>query len=161
MATQSRGKKFEARFKQDWATYVPDSFCYRLYDVTSGYYGVRGISDFICYKEPYLYLIDCKSHDGNTVSFNDFSQYESMLGVKDIPGVVAGTMIWFCERDRVIWVPIQTWEKLKLEDKKSFNIKYVEDSNYETLEIPSKKLRTFMESDYSTLIEYYKGKFNG
>ena len=70
-----------------------NSFCYRLYDVTSGYSGIAGVSDFICYKFPFIFLIDCKSHSGNTVNFNDFSQYERMLEYKDVYGLIAGTMI--------------------------------------------------------------------
>jgi len=46
--------------------------------------------------------------------------------------------------------------QLKAEDKKSFNIKDID--KYECLELPSKKLRTFMNTDYSALIEYYKEK---
>ena len=44
--------------------------------------------------------------------------------------------------------------KLKAEDKKSFNIKMLDE--YECLDLPSKKLRTFMNTDYSALIDYYK-----
>ena len=32
----------------------------------------------------------------------------------------------------------------------------LDNPEYESLEIPSKKLRTFMTSDYSKLINYYK-----
>ena len=68
MATKA--KNFEQRFKQDWMTYCPDSFCYRLNDQVSGYKGTSAnISDFICYKYPLDYVIDCKSHKGNTISF--------------------------------------------------------------------------------------------
>lgn len=59
----------------------------------TGFSGVAGISDFICYKFPYIFIIDCKSHQGNTVSFNDFAQYERMLPYKDVKGLIAGTVI--------------------------------------------------------------------
>lgn len=58
-----------------------------------GYYGVSNVSDFICYSCPLIYLIDCKTHKGNTLNFSDFSQYESMLKYKDIEGLFAGTVI--------------------------------------------------------------------
>ena len=44
--------------------------------------------------------------------------------------------------------------RLKEENKKSFNIKMI--GEYECLELPSKKLRSFMSTDYSALIDYYK-----
>ena len=159
MATASRGKKYEAEFKKNWAKFVSDSFCYRLYDVTMGYSGISGVSDFICYKFPIIFLIDCKSHSGNTVSFSDFSQYDKMLEYKDVTGLVAGTMIWFADHDKEVWVPIQTWEQIKNEGKKSFNIKRLNDSSYECFELPSKKKRVFLETDYMYLINYYKEKY--
>jgi hypothetical protein len=48
--------------------------------------------------------------------------------------------------------------KLKSEDKKSFNIKYLGNPDYENVIIPTKKLRTFLDGDYSVLIDYYKEK---
>ena len=47
-------------------------------------------------------------------------------------------------------------EKIKSEGLKSYNIrKMLDDSNYFALNIPSVKLRTFMNSDYSKLVELY------
>ena len=60
------------------------------------------------------------------------------------------------DHDIVLWIPIETFEKLKKDEKKSFNVKMVGDPTYESLVLPSKKLRTFMETDYSALIDYYK-----
>lgn len=73
------GKKFEARFRDDWTTSVRDSFIYRLNDQMSGYQGSSNISDFICYKKPDFFLIECKSHAGNTFPFAAFRQFESLL----------------------------------------------------------------------------------
>lgn len=155
----SKAKKFEGVFKEDWLNTVPNSFCYRLYDVVSGYSGIATVSDFINYDYPFIYLIDCKSHSGNTVSFKDFSQYERMLPYKDIKGLVAGTVIWFYDHDKVLFVPIQTWEQIKNEDKKSFNIKMLGDENYEVIDLPSIKKRVYMTTDYSYLVNYYKDKY--
>lgn len=152
---QSKGKKFEAQFKSDWDTTV-GNFCYRLYDVMSGYTGVATPCDFICYKYPLIYLIDCKSHDGNTISFNDFAQYERMLPYKDIKGVIAGTVAWMYKHDKVVWIPIQTWEKIKNEGGKSFNIKMLDNPDYECWEIPSKKKRVFMSTDYSQFVNHFE-----
>lgn len=158
MAT--KGKKFEHVFSSNWAMTVPESFCYRLNDQMSGYLGSSSnVGDFITYKKPILFLIDCKTHAGNTLSLSNFSQYERMLEYKDIPGVVAGTVIWFYERDNcVVWVPITTWEKIVREGKKSFNVKLVEDPEYECFLLPSKKKRVYSDTDYSFLVDYYINK---
>jgi len=152
----SLGKKFEEKFRQQWAETVPDSFCYRLNDQMSGYLGSSNISDFICYKQPDLFLIECKEHQGNVLPFSAFRQYEGLTQYADVKGVHAGVVCWFSEHDKVLWIPIKTFMQLKAEDKKSFNIKDID--KYECLELPSKKLRTFMNTDYSALIEYYKEK---
>jgi len=156
----SKGKGFESRFKQDWMTYVRDSFIYRLNDQMSGYRGTSSnIADFICYSYPICFAIDCKTHKGNSISFSDFSQYERMLPYKDIKGLVLGTVIFFYEKDIVCWVPIQTWEQLKAEGKKSFNIKYLDDPKYDCFTLPSKKLRTYMETNYSALTDVYEREY--
>ena len=151
----NRGKEFEKRFKEQWLETVPDSFIYRLYDVTSGYLGQHNVGDFICYKYPYIYVIDAKSIQGNTLPFSDLRQYDQMLEYKDITGLKIGFIVWFVDHDRVLWIPVQTMEKIKLEGRKSFNIRTMDRDKYPYLEIPSKKLRTFMKSDYSFLTVYY------
>lgn len=152
------GKRFELQFRKDWAKSVPDSFEYRLNDQMSGYMGSSNVSDFICFKTPDLFLIECKAHSGNTFPFSAFRQYEGLLAWKDVSGVHPGVVLWMYDHDLVLWIPVETFEKLKKEDKKSFNVKLVGNEEYESLVLPSKKLRTFMETDYSALIDYYKEK---
>lgn len=157
----NKAKRFETIFKLNWIETVPESLCYRLYDVMGGYSGISSIADFICYKRPNLYVIDCKTHAGNTIAFSDFSQYEKMLTIKGIEGVYAGTIVWFYDHeDLVVWIPIETWEKIKLEGKKSFNVKMIDDPNYKVFKIPSKKRRTYCDSDYSTFIEYCENNYD-
>jgi len=150
------GKKFEAHLRENWKNSVPDSFLYRLNDQMSGYQGSSNISDFIGFKAPNLFLIECKAHAGNTFPFSDFRQYEGLVKWKDIAGVRAGVVLWLYDHDIVCWIPITTFEQLKQENKKSFNVKMVSDDNYECLVLPSVKKRTFMDTDYSALIKYYE-----
>lgn len=151
----NRGKQFEAKFKDQWLTTVNDSMVYRLYDVTMGYKTIANVGDFICYKYPYCYIVDCKSKEGNTLPFSDLRQYDLMLDYKNIKGLYVGFIVWFIDHDRVLWIPIQTMEKIKNEGLKSFNINKMKQEDYWYLDIPSKKLRTFVDSDYSALVEYY------
>jgi len=59
----------------------------------SGYQGSSNISDFIGFKAPNLFLIECKAHAGNTFPFSDFRQYEGLVKWKDIAGVRAGVVL--------------------------------------------------------------------
>ncbi len=63
------------------------------------------------------------------------------------------------DHEKVLYVPIETFIKLKEEDKKSYNIKMLGDENYPAYEIPSTKKRTFLTSDYSVLEEIANEKF--
>ena len=150
------GKQFEQIFKKNWEETVGDSFQYRLNDQMSGYMGSSNISYFICYKKPDLFLIECKTHLGNTFPFSAFRQYEGLLEWKGVSGVHAGVILWMRDHDLVLWIPVETFEKLRKEDKKSFNIKLVGNPEYESLVLPSKKKRKFLDTDYSALIDYYK-----
>ena len=152
----SRGKKFEDRFKTDWQESVPNSLCYRLYDTTSGFYGVGNVADFICYKYPCIYLIDTKSIQGNTLPFSDLRQFDKMLQYKNIKGAQVGFIVWFVDHDRVLWIPVQTMEKIKNEGLKSFNIRKMTDpADYFFLDISSYKLRSYMKSDYLAFTNFY------
>lgn len=88
----NRGKQFETKFRDDWLESVPGSFCYRINDQMSGYVNIGNISDFICYRYPYCFIIDCKVKEGNTVPFSDLRQYERMLSYVGIPGLHLGFM---------------------------------------------------------------------
>ena len=58
----------------------------------SGYLGSSNISDFICYKQPDLFLIECKERKGNTFPI-DFRQYDGLTQYADVEGVHAGVML--------------------------------------------------------------------
>ena len=123
----------------------------------SGYMGQRNVGDFICYKYPNIFLIDTKSIQGNTLPFSDLRQYDQMLEYKNIKGVRVGFVVWFVDHDKVLWIPVQTMEKIQKEGLKSYNIrKMLGNEEYPVFEIPSYKLRTFMKSNYSELINYGK-----
>lgn len=160
MATRAnRGKQFESTFKKDWVRTFPNSFCLRLPDQQSGYYGTsKNICDFICYAEGLLFLLELKSIHGNTFPLANLGQYTHLLPMVGKPGVRAGVIIWFVEHDKVCYVPISTITKLKFDNKKSVNVKYLDSDEYDIVTIPSKKLRVFLTSDYSSLTKLEEGK---
>ena len=153
------GKEFEAKFKENWLSLV-ESDLIRLMDVMSGYKRVKNIADFICYKYPFIFYLDCKSLEGNTFNFSKLTQWDKMVEHMNIPGVNVGAIIWFIDHDKVCYVPIEEFVKLKKLNYKSIHVKMIGDKNFEVYEIPSTKLRTFMNSDYSILIDIANTKYN-
>lgn len=153
------GKRWEAKFKECWIKTLPESFILRLTDPQAGYYGVRNTCDFICYKKPILFLVENKSTYGNTFPLSRLRQYNSLIRYKDLSGVAPGVMLWFIDHAKIVWVPITTFEKLKTEDKKSFNVKMIGDSKYESFEISSEKKKIFLESDYTEFYNWCKEKY--
>lgn len=149
------GKKFEKRFEQDWKTSFPPNKCdiERLYDLINGFKSVSQISDYVCYACGTLYYMECKTTKGGTFPLERLTQYDKLKTKVGIDGVKAGVVIWFYEKDKVVYVPITTVTQLLIDGKKSVNIKYLETKEYKLIEIPSKKLRTFLQSDYSILQE--------
>lgn len=152
--TINKGKQFENRFREDWVKSFPKSFILRLQDQVSGYkYTSRNPCDFICYANRTLFLIECKSHSGNTFPLTNFTQYVIMKSYSNIDNIIAGIVLWMYDHDVVVFIPIEEITKMKQADLKSFNIKMLNTNDYNIIKIPSKKLRTFMESDYSILLK--------
>lgn len=149
------GKSFEERFREDWKKSFPNGTIDRLYDSMSGYVSVSNISDFICYNYPNMYYIECKTHKSASLPFTNVTQYDKIKQKVGIPGVRAGVVLWLYEKDRVFYIPISTIKTMKDDGEKSVGIRSLD--KYNIIEIPSKKLRTFMESDYSILSTLEEG----
>lgn len=155
---ESLGKKFESKFKSDFLNTVPNSTIDRLYDSMSGYVSISNISDFIGYSYPLIMYLECKSHKGNTFPLSNLTQYDKLKEKVGIHGVRAGVILWFTEHDRVLYVPISTITKLKEDGKKSVNIKSIVEDGYKVYEIPSKKKRVFLDSNYEILLTTLDGE---
>lgn len=152
------GKKFEGRFKTDFLKSVPGGTLNRLYDPTNGFVTIKNICDFIGYAYPNIYYLEIKSHRGNTFPLTNLSQYEKLAEKEGIKGVRAGVVIWFIDNDKVWYVPISTITKMKKDNKKSVNSRKDIELGYNIVEIPSRKKRVFMESNYSVLLKLKDGE---
>lgn len=157
----NKGKQFENQVKRDWERTLPDSVILRLPDQQSGYKQSRNISDFIAFNTPKLFFIECKTTENNTVAFTRLTQYESMLKYKDKPETYPGFLIWWKNKDKIAWIPVETVEKLMRDNYKSINVKILDDNNYFKVEIPGIKKRVFIESDYKVLLNLKKEDING
>lgn len=158
------GKKFEIRFSQDWKRCFPDTLIYRLPDQQSGYAGGGSSNpcDFLCYPGSCVLMVECKAHKGLSIPFTAIRQYEKMLDYKGLTKVFPGVAVWFYEKDTVIWVSIEEMEKMVNDGEKSIGLRMIDDKkpykkSYNIITLPSKKLRTFMETDYNYLVEVLNG----
>lgn len=150
-------KKFEDKFKEDilkleGVSEDIDISIDRLYDTTNGYKKITQVADFIWYRFPNIFYTEIKSVQGNTFPLSNLTQYDKLLPKAGKKGVRSGAVVWFYDHDKVLYIPVKTFEKLKNDGKKSYNLKkYLGGDEYPAIDIPSKKLRTFMDSDYSVM----------
>ena len=150
------GKAFEEHFKEDFKKSFPNGDINRLYDVSMGYANITNVSDFIGYNYPNMFYLECKAHKGASIPFTKISQYDKLLKKAGIKGIRAGIILYLYEKFRVFYIPVKTIEQMKKDGKKSVGIKALEEG-YRIIEIPSTKLRIFMDSDYSILENLKEG----
>lgn len=145
----NRGKDFEKVIKEAFEK-VPGVSIDRLHDQMNGFAGSANISDFIMYKYPHEYYIECKSVHGNTLPFSNISknQWNGMVEKSKIPGVFAGVMCWWIDRDVTVFLPIDFLvEQRDVLGRKSVQYGYAEcefESNI-TVPIIGKKKKVFFE----------------
>lgn len=139
----NRGKQFEKVIQQGFEK-VPGVSIDRLPDQQSGYVGSRNICDFIVYKYPYQYYIECKTTHGNTFPLNRLTQFSELVKKHYIKGVCAGVIIWWVDKDVTKFIPIDYFIYLHSRNKKS--IRY-DDINFQVISIQGKKKRIFFDYD--------------
>jgi Holliday junction resolvase len=161
MANTDIGKKWENKFKSTWEKQFPDTLIYRLPDQQSGYAGSGGSNpcDFMCYPGTCVLMVECKAHKGASIPFNDITQYERQLDYKKCYKTFPGVLVWFYEKDTIIWVSIEEMEKMVSDGEKSIGLRMIDEKKpykkaYNIKVIPAQKLRTFMEADLNYLVEH-------
>jgi len=155
----NKGKIFEDSFKENWKRCFPNTFVFRLVDQVSGFKTTsRNPADFLCLPSKKLFMIECKSHDGASIPFSDIPQYERLLEYKNFENVIPGIVIWFKEKDKIIWVDISVAEKIFIDGNKSIQLKMLTNKTYDLKEIPSNKKRVYLEANYTYLVGLYEGK---
>lgn len=160
----NRGKQFEDIIKEGFLK-VPDVSIDRLHDQTNGYLGSSNICDFIVYKKPYEYYIECKSVHGNTLSIHSNDQkkkygnitnkqWEGLLEKSKIKGVFAGIICWWIDKDITRFIPIQILQCEKDGGMKSIRydadlgIGYQDEYQFSpVIDLKGKKKRVFFDYD--------------
>ena len=159
MASQDIGKKWEAKFKSTYEKQFPGTFIYRLPDQQSGFAGGGGSNpcDFFCYPGDCILMVECKAHKGASIPFTAIPQYERQLDYKGLYKTHPGVIVWFYEKDTVIWVSIDEMVKMKeVDGEKSIGLRMLKDNypiKYRIINVPAEKLRTFMEADLKYLVD--------
>ena len=146
----NKGKAFEQQFKKDWRTCFPQSFIYRLPDQVSGYHNSKNVSDFICFEDGHLYLLDTKSIKGASIPIVNLSQLDMMQAYSDVPECLCGFIVWFYDKDTVVFISSEQAKKYRKQGLKSIRF---DDEN--VLVLPGEKKRTFINTDYSKLKEVW------
>lgn len=159
--TVNRGKQFENVIHKSFER-VEGVSIDRLNDNTAGFKGIAGICDFIVYKEPYEYYIECKSVHGNTfsISSNDSNrihgnitntQWDGLLEKSKIPGVFAGIILWFIDKDKTFYIPIELLQRAMYGNYKSLSLYVLGDLekrySIKPIELKGKKKRVFFDYD--------------
>lgn len=150
----NRGKDFEKIVKNGFLK-VKGVSIDRFQDQAFGYLGAINICDFLVYKYPYLYYLECKTLNINTFNFNMMitrGQWEGLTEKSKIEGVVAGFLIWFIAHDITIFISIQELTGLKNLNKKSLNIKDIIDNKVEHIKLKGTKKRIFFDYDMQDLL---------
>lgn len=153
----NRGKKFEDVIREAFEK-VPGVSIDRLHDQTTKFKGTSAnICDFIVYKEPYEYYIECKSVHGNTLSIHSNdpkhkygnisnTQWEGLLEKSQIEGVTAGIICWWVDKDVTLFLPIQILYQLRRTNNKS--VRYdINEYIGNVVELNGKKKRVFFDYD--------------
>ena len=149
----NRGKQFEEQIKNSLSR-VRDTAVVRLHDPQGGFAGVCNICDFIVFKSPHQYYLECKSCYGNTLSFSNITkhQWSGLLAVSNIYKVVAGVVVWFIDHDRTIFLPIQSLQQMREANLKSVNIRKIDEQCPHYINIPGTKRRILFDYDFTEFL---------
>lgn len=116
----SLAKNFEKMFKEQVSN-IAGIYCLRLYDTMFMAKGIHNPSDFVTYKKPTFYLIECKTCQTKSLPFKNIAdtQFEDMYMASKIRGVKCYVVCWFYQHDKCIAYDIKYLYKLRKEGKKS------------------------------------------
>ena len=153
---QNRGKQFEQVIKDAFLK-VPNVSVDRLPDQVSGFKVTSANPcDFIIYKKPHEYYIECKTTHGNTLPLSNIrqNQWDGLLEKSRIDGVIAGVICWWVDKDVTFFLPIQLLEWAHKSSFKSVPYNFYDVWMWREaklvqnpIEIDGKKKRVFFDYD--------------
>ena len=156
MAKTNIGKKWEDKFKLGWTLCFPKprGWIFRLKDNMNRFKDTSGNPcDFLCHLDDYLFMVECKEHKGASIPFKAIPQYERLLEHEHYNHVSPGVLIWFSDKDTVIWVNIYEREKMVKDGEKSIGLRMLKEGKYKIVVLPCEVKRTYPVVDYNYLIQ--------
>lgn len=149
----NRGKTFEKNVKD--ALIKAGYYTLRLQDSMGGFAGVNNPCDFIAFKSPQFWMIECKAIRGGTLNFKahirpnqEEGMYNAFMSHNDI---YAGFLVWFMDYDIIKFYPIHELKKAKEKNIKSFT--YLDTYGYN---VPAQKLRVNLIPNFANGIFEYR-----
>lgn len=118
------GKEAEGKVKL-WLNRPDEGYSFdRIPDQMTGFYGSSNICDFICFKSPDIYYIECKATWSNRFDFSMISekQYEGLINKSKIHHVHGWVIVLFASYKRAFVIDINEIDRIKKSGKKSINI---------------------------------------
>ena len=154
------GKKFEQIIKEAFEK-VENVSIDRVTDQTTKYKGSTNICDFIVYKEPYEYYIECKTVKGNVLPFSNITeaQWNGLLEKSKIQGVRAGVICWWRDKDVTKFIPIQLLVVLQSNGAKSLRYDFTLFNRDLCTEILGTKKRTYFEYNMTEFLEVMEDEY--
>lgn len=166
----NRGKDFENVVRQCFER-EPGVSIDRLHDQTTGYAGSSNICDFIVYKYPNIFYIECKSVHGNRLSIHSNDpkkkygaisnkQWEGLVEKSDIcsPGIIAGVMCWWIDHDVTLFIPIETLcicRNVKGQKSVAYDDFNTKSGDTDAILVPGKKKRVFFDYDMKAFLSEF------
>lgn len=145
---KDRGKEFEHEVYEQFKAY-PNVSIDRIPDQTMKYKKRTNVADFIVFRRPKEYYVECKTVHGNRLSFKNITQYDKLMEKIGIDGVVPGVLCWWVDKDVTRWIPIDEVAYLKSLGDKS--VRY--DANVGVI-IPGRKRKIFFDYDFDTFFRF-------
>lgn len=151
----NRGKSFEG-VVEDCLMRVDETSVVRLYDPQGGYSSVANICDYIAYRYPTQYVLECKAVHKNLLSIHSNNpkkkyglisnkQWEGMLEVKNCSrSSVVGVICWWIDHDVTRFIPIRVLDEYYKNGMKSVRFDIEDDR---IVDISGIKKRVFFDYD--------------
>ena len=145
----NHGKRFESIVQKglEQLSYVSID---RIRDPNSGYRNIRNFCDFMLYRKPNLYYLECKVVIGNTLNFKSRisqDQWEGLYQKAAIEGVGAGILVWFIDHDVTYYFDIRLLHSLESQGANSINATALPLAPLRFFQLNAKKKRVFFQYD--------------
>lgn len=154
--TVNRGKSFENEIRKQLER-VNGVSVDRIHDQTTGFCGSRNICDIIAYRYPNEFYFECKTVHGNVLPFSNISdnQWTGLIEKSTIPGVYAGIICWWVDKDITAFIPAQLLHMCKLADIRSirYDLTHSVFGRYRLRQIKGKKKRVFFDYDMEGFLD--------